>query len=81
LAAAAFAASRSSSIDPPTGAAAVRLWDAVVAWTEFPHLYELQRPKTGADELLIAQTFRPYLEARDWVSINRGEVIAIDKPD
>ena len=52
-----------------------------MAWTEFPHLYELQRPKTGADELLIAQTFRPYLEARDWVSINRGEVIAIDKPD
>jgi len=67
-------------IDPPTGAAAVRLWDAVVAWTEFPHLYELQRPKTGADELLIGQTFRPYLEARDWVSINRGEVISFDRP-
>ena len=27
------------------------------------------------DERLIAETFRPYLEARDWVSINRGEVI------
>ncbi|MCX6482483.1 MAG: DsbA family protein [Mycobacterium sp.] len=67
-------------IDPPTGEAAVRLWDAVVAWTEFPHLYELQRPKTGADELLIGQTFRPYLEARDWVSINRGEVISFDRP-
>ena len=67
-------------IDPPTGDAAVLLWDAVVAWTEFPYLYELQRPKTGADELLIAQTFRPYLEARDWVSINRGEVISFDRP-
>jgi 2-hydroxychromene-2-carboxylate isomerase len=65
-------------VDPPTGAAAVRLWDAVVAWTEFPHLYELQRPKTRADAQLITGTFRPYLEARDWVSINRGEVIDFD---
>ena len=62
-------------IDPPTGAAAVRLWDAVRAWTEFPHLSELQRPKTESDAQLITETFRPYLEARDWVSINRGEVI------
>ena len=67
-------------IDPPTGEAAVRLWDAVVAWTEFPHLYELQRPKTRADERLITEAFRPYLEARDWVSINRGEVITFDGP-
>jgi 2-hydroxychromene-2-carboxylate isomerase len=67
-------------IDPPTGQAAVRLWDAVVAWTEFPFLYELQRPKTRDDERLIAETFRPYLEARDWVSINRGEVINFDAP-
>lgn len=37
-------------------------------------------PPTGADELLIAHTFRPYLEARDWVSINRGEVITFDPP-
>ena len=65
-------------VDPPTGQAAVRLWDAVVAWTEFPHLYELQRPKTPDDERLITQTFLPYLEARDWVSINRGEVISFD---
>ncbi|MCP9271965.1 mycothiol-dependent nitroreductase Rv2466c family protein [Mycolicibacterium arenosum] len=65
-------------IDPPTGQAALRLWDAVVAWTEFPHLYELQRPKTPADAQAITATFRPYLEARDWVSINRGEVIDFD---
>ena len=62
-------------IDPPAGAAALRLWDAVVAWTEFPHLYELQRPKTPADEAAILETLRPYLNARDWVSINRGEVV------
>lgn len=63
-------------IDPPTGQAALRLWDAVVAWTEFPHLYELQRPKAPADQEAIVATLRPYLQARDWVSINRGEVIA-----
>jgi hypothetical protein len=67
-------------VDPPIGEAAVRLWDAVVAWTEFPQLYELQRPKTGDDERLITEIFRPYLEARDWVSINRGEVINFDTP-
>ena len=65
-------------IDPPTGDAALRLWEAVLAWTEFPHLYELQRPKTPADEQAIVETLRPYLEARDWVSINRGEVISFD---
>jgi 2-hydroxychromene-2-carboxylate isomerase len=66
-------------IDPPVGEAALRLWDAVVAWTEFPHLYELQRPKTPADQQAIAATFRPYLEARDWVSINRGKVVSFDE--
>ena len=65
-------------VDPPSGDAALRLWDAVVSWTEFPHLYELQRPKTADDEKLIVDTFRPYLQARDWVSINRGEVISFD---
>lgn len=59
-------------INPPTGDAAVRLWHAVTAWTEFPDLYELQKPKTKQDERRIVETFRPYVEARDWVSINRG---------
>ena len=62
-------------IDPPVGDDAVELWDSVVAWTKFPHLYELQRPKTRSDEKVIAETFRPYIEARDWVSMNRGEVL------
>lgn len=62
-------------IDPPTGPAAVRLWDAVAAWAEFPHLYELQHPKTDPDLAHIAKTFKPYLEARDWVSIDRGRTI------
>lgn len=62
-------------IEPPTGAAAVRLWEATKTWAEFPHLYELQRPKTPADEAAIVKTFKPYLEARDWVSVNRGKVV------
>lgn len=62
-------------IDPPTGTAAVRLWDAVSAWREFPHLFELQRPKNEAHQRAILTSFRPYLEARDWVSVNRGEVL------
>jgi 2-hydroxychromene-2-carboxylate isomerase len=56
-------------VEPPTGAAALRLFDLVKGWREFPHLYELQRPKQPADIALIAETFRPYLEARDWVTI------------
>jgi len=67
-------------LDPPTGDAAVRLWNAVIAWREFPHLFELQRPKTNEHQRAIATAFRPYLEARDWVSINRGEVIPFSKP-
>jgi 2-hydroxychromene-2-carboxylate isomerase len=55
-------------IDPPTGAAAVRLWKLVTSWLEFPHLYEIQRPKSRQDLRAIETAFRPYLEARDWVS-------------
>jgi 2-hydroxychromene-2-carboxylate isomerase len=62
-------------IDPPTGDAAMRLWHAVVAWLEFPQLYELQRPKSAQHHSAIADSFRPYLEARDWVSIDRGKVV------
>jgi predicted DsbA family dithiol-disulfide isomerase len=48
----------------PTGAAAGRLWDAVSTWTEFPHLYELQRPKSDTDRAHIEAVFRPYGLAR-----------------
>lgn len=53
----------------PTGEAALRLWNLVLGWREFPHLYELRHPKTAADIAHIAESFRPYLEARDWESI------------
>ena len=62
-------------IDPPEGEKAMKLWEAVTLWLEFPDLYEMHKPKTGEDEKRIFQVFRPYLEARDWVSIDRGEVI------
>ena len=65
-------------IDPPEGEKAMRLWDAVVSWLEFPDLYEIQELKSVQDQGRIADTFRPYLEARDWVSINRGKVINFD---
>ena len=56
----------------------MRLWDTVVSWLEFPDLYEMQKLKSVQDQGRIANTFRPYLEARDWISINRGKVINFD---
>ena len=41
----------------------------VRGWLRFPQLYEVQRPKGRADLALIAETFRPYLEAREWRTI------------
>jgi 2-hydroxychromene-2-carboxylate isomerase len=58
-------------VDPPTGSAAVRLWDLTVGWLEFPHVYEVQRPKSAADIDAIATVFTPYLEARDWFSVQK----------
>jgi 2-hydroxychromene-2-carboxylate isomerase len=58
-------------IEPPAGEAAVRLWRLLTGWLEFPRLYEVQRPKRPDDLAAIAATFRPYLEARDWVTIQK----------
>ena len=58
-------------IEPPAGAAAVRLWQLMAGWLEFPNLYEVQRPKSQQDLTAIADTFRPYLEARDWITIQK----------
>jgi 2-hydroxychromene-2-carboxylate isomerase len=58
-------------IDPPRGEAAVRLWRLLTGWLEFPSLYEVQRPKRQSDLEQIAETFRPYLEARDWITIQK----------
>jgi 2-hydroxychromene-2-carboxylate isomerase len=55
----------------PTGEEAGRLWDAVTAWGDFPHLYELRRPKTSADWEHIGTSFAPYLNARDWHTVEK----------
>ena len=57
----------------PTGEAAMRLWDLTVGWREFPHLYEMRRPKTEADKAHIEAQFKPYVEARDWMTISNPE--------
>jgi hypothetical protein len=58
-------------VNPPTGGEAVRLWEHVTGWLQFPTLYELQRPKSKADIDTIVTAFAPYLEARDWFSVQR----------
>jgi len=58
-------------IEPPSGPAAVRLWQLMTGWLEFPHLYEVQRPKGQSDLAAIAARFRPYLDARDWITIQK----------
>lgn len=66
-------------VNPPTGPAALTLWNVVTGMAELPHVYELQRPKSAADAELIGRSLRPYLDGRDWVSINRGEVIDVER--
>ena len=58
-------------ISPPRGDAAVRLWELVTGWLEFPTVYELQRPKAPGDISSIAAAFAPYLAARDWQSVQK----------
>lgn len=65
-------------LDPPSGAAALHLWGATVAWLEYPYLFELQRPKNRTHGEVIADRLHPYLEARDWISIDRGKVVPFD---
>ena len=60
--------------EAPDGAAALRLWDLVTGWLEFPALYELRRPKTADDWARIGDRFAPYLTARDWPTI-QNEVL------
>ena len=56
-------------LEPPMGEDAVVLWEHVQSWLQFGTLYEIQRPKGPADLARIAETFLPYLTARDWRTI------------
>jgi hypothetical protein len=59
---------REAPADPE---AAVRLWELVSGWLEYPALYEMRRPKTADDWARIGDRFAPYLSARDWPTIQR----------
>ena len=41
----------------------------MVGWLEFPHFFELQRPKTEADLTAVGRVFQPYLAAREWDTV------------
>ena len=58
-------------LDPPSGDEAVRLWDDVCRWLDHPNVFEIKRPKRPSDLERIEEVFRPYIEARDWVTIQR----------
>lgn len=58
-------------VPAPTGAEAVRLWDATLLFRTFDGLWELKRPKTRDDLVMIAERFEPYLRARSWRTIER----------
>ncbi|TCP48449.1 2-hydroxychromene-2-carboxylate isomerase [Tamaricihabitans halophyticus] len=62
-------------IDPPTGQRAVELWRVVTGMSQFPNVFELQRPKSAVDQAAIETALRPYLAGRDWHSVNRGQIV------
>lgn len=56
-------------VPAPTGADALALWDLTLAAAQFPGFFELKVPKTDADMLAIGRAFSPYLENREWQTI------------
>ncbi len=58
-------------VPAPQGGEAAELWGVVAAAERFPHLYELKAVKTSLDMAHIAEAFQPYLDGRDWISIER----------
>ncbi|WP_406410932.1 DsbA family protein [Streptomyces sp. NBC_01614] len=64
-------------IHPPTGERAARLWGSVTTLLEFPHVYEIQRPKSAAAHTDILTAMQPYLAGRDWETVDRGKVVDI----
>ena len=56
-------------VPAPSGADAIRLWDLCTAYVAVPGLYELKTPKSNADLAAIGRAFTPYLEGRQWQSV------------
>jgi 2-hydroxychromene-2-carboxylate isomerase len=54
---------------PVDGEAVVALWDLTVAYAKVEHLYELKTPKTLTAQRDLANLFSPYLQAREWRTI------------
>jgi len=67
-------------VHAPTGERALQLWEAFTAVLRFPEVYEIHRPRGPEQRHEIADALAVYLGARDWVSIDRGEVISFDAP-
>lgn len=53
----------------PTGEDAYTLWEAVLAWQNVPHLFEMRRPKTPTMETHIDSMLATYLAARPWITV------------
>lgn len=58
-------------VPAPMGDDALALWDITKAYRKIDGLYEIKTPKTPADLSYIARAFTPYLEGRDWESIQK----------
>jgi len=56
-------------VPAPSGQDALRLWDLTILYATIPGLYEIKTPKTRDDLAAIAGAFRPYLDAREWQTI------------
>ncbi|CAB4785749.1 unannotated protein [freshwater metagenome] len=56
-------------VPAPMGDEALALWELTVAYTRVNGLYEMKTPKTKTDLEFIGRVFTPYLQARDWQSI------------
>lgn len=53
----------------PMGDDALKLWDLTVSYSSFPGLYEIKTPKTSDDLECVSEMFKPYLEARQWKTV------------
>ncbi len=62
-------------IDPPSGEQALELWTMVLTASRHANFFELQQPKGPTQLNAITSALEPYLQGRDWKSINRGKEV------
>lgn len=56
-------------VPAPMGDEALALWDLTLAYTRIDGLYEIKTPKRPSDLEVIGRAFTPYLQGRDWQSV------------